>query len=290
MAACSRAETKQEAQQVADSARTVAARAGDKFADSWLTTKVQAKYFADRTIKARYINVDTRDGVVTLSGFVERPEQRTHAEQIARSTDGVRSVVDQLLVGHAPPGYSAAAPSSAVATTGSGDNPGAGTTPPPDDATITSSIQAKYFVEPSIKARQVDVDVRGGVVTLRGEVASEAERGQALTLARTTPGVQRVEDTLTINPAVTSAEGPATGSAATAAPAVHLDDAAVIIGVKTRLASANASQVEVSSRNGVVVLQGTVANADTRNRIIDTVRQSEGVVQVVDRLGVAPRK
>jgi len=67
-----------------------------------------------------------------------------------------------------------------------------------DDDLVTSMIQAKFFQDPEVKARDIDVSTRNGVVTLRGEVASAAERAQALRLARETQGVQRVEDALRI--------------------------------------------------------------------------------------------
>src|SRR5687767_15309883 len=101
-AACSRAETSREAHEAAAEVRTVAARAGDRLADSWLTAKVQAKFFADDDIKARYIDVSTRDGKVTLKGFVETDAVRQEALQIARNTEGVKQIEDRLLIGQAP--------------------------------------------------------------------------------------------------------------------------------------------------------------------------------------------
>ena len=62
--------------------------------------------------------------------------------------------------------------------------------------------QAKYFLDPAIKERNIRVELANGVITLRGQVASENERAQALTLARSTPGVQRVEDYLTVDAAL----------------------------------------------------------------------------------------
>ncbi len=286
-------------QQAADTTRTVAAKAGDRFADSWVTTKIQAKFFADRAIKARHIDVDTRDGVVTLSGYVENPELRMHAEQIARTTDGVRSVVDQLLVGHAPPGYAAAAPSAAVATTGSGDNPLPGENAPLDEASVVSSIQARYFRDPALKVRDIDVTAQSGVVTLHGAVANENERSQALTLARNTQGVQRVEDNLRVEPIPDGGAALAPGAAPAAAvaagqggtppSALPQDDAAVVRSVQARLSDANAGAVSVSAKAGVVTVEGRVADTGARTRILDVVRQSAGVVQVIDRMTIGPR-
>jgi osmotically-inducible protein OsmY len=70
--------------------------------------------------------------------------------------------------------------------------------PAPDDSTVVSLVQARYYLDPTLKTRQIDVTSANGVVTLKGQVASEGERAQALSLARSTQGVQRVEDALTV--------------------------------------------------------------------------------------------
>jgi len=49
----------------------------------------------------RKINMDVKNNVVTLRGMVETAEQKTEAEQIAKSTEGVKSVNNQLKVGRA---------------------------------------------------------------------------------------------------------------------------------------------------------------------------------------------
>lgn len=69
--------------------------------DSGITSSVKSKLVADDLVKARPINVDTKDKVVTLTGQVQSPAEESRALQIARDTKGVRDVVDQLNV--APP-------------------------------------------------------------------------------------------------------------------------------------------------------------------------------------------
>src|SRR5688500_8167174 len=76
VAGCNRTETRREARETAAEVKAAASRAGEQLADSWLTTKVQAQYFADEDIKSRYITVTSRDGTVTVKGFVERSEER----------------------------------------------------------------------------------------------------------------------------------------------------------------------------------------------------------------------
>lgn len=61
-----------------------------------ITAKIKAKMALDDRVKAAKIDVDTAGSVVTLSGRVASEDERARAVQLARETDGVTSVVDQL--------------------------------------------------------------------------------------------------------------------------------------------------------------------------------------------------
>ena len=78
--------------------------------DAGITTAVKSKLAADDTVKAYQVDVDTSNKVVTLRGDVETMAQKQHAVTIARNTDGVTDVIDQLRV------------NPTAATTGIGDN------------------------------------------------------------------------------------------------------------------------------------------------------------------------
>ena len=281
---CNRAETNKKTEQAAAELKTVAARAGDRLADGWLTTRIQAQYFADDQVKGRYIDVSTHDKVVTVKGYVESQAARERALQIARSTNGVQQVNDQLLIGQSPKAFEAAqsdTPQQPVATSGEA-RPAPGTAPL-DDAEVTSSIQAKYFLDPTVKGRHIEVETRGSVVTLSGEVASEGERAQALLLARSTQGVQRVEDHLTVN---AGAEQTA-GAQAAPRPTVPADDATVATSIKTQFsADPQLRAIDVSVQEGVTQLEGTVASTAVRQKAVDLARNTDGVTQVVDRLRI----
>jgi hyperosmotically inducible protein len=66
--------------------------------DQLITTKVKTKLIGDEIVKARNVNVDTYDGVVTLRGIVFSPKQRVRAKSIASETIGVKRVVSHLKV------------------------------------------------------------------------------------------------------------------------------------------------------------------------------------------------
>jgi hyperosmotically inducible protein len=279
--------------------KRVAARAGAELADGWLTTKIQSKFVADREIKATDIDVSSLDGVVTLKGRVQNEPIRSLAVAIAQNTSGVKQVVDQLSVVVAAPVAPArpanAVPAGAVATTGSAVPD---STPRTDDARITSGIQAKYFLDDKVKGRRIDVNSSNGIVTLHGEVGSDDERAQALLLARTTEGVQRVEDSLTvvIKQQSEAAPSPALSAAPSAvaqrAVAAKVDDTAMTTRLQTKLSSdglVKSADIQVTAKNGVILLEGTVPTSAAKQRALELARGAEGVTQVVDRIRVGKR-
>jgi hyperosmotically inducible periplasmic protein len=72
--------------------------AGTYIDDRTITTAVKAKLLEDKRTGGLSINVDTLNGEVALSGFAKSGEERVVAEQIARSTKGVRGVRNNLVV------------------------------------------------------------------------------------------------------------------------------------------------------------------------------------------------
>jgi osmotically-inducible protein OsmY len=72
--------------------------AGSAIGDGWITTKIHARFAEDDAVKGRRIDVDTSDGVVVLKGSVGSKLEYERAEELARSTDGVKRVVNRLTV------------------------------------------------------------------------------------------------------------------------------------------------------------------------------------------------
>lgn len=71
---------------------------GEYVDDTALTAKVKAAFVRDPIVKALDVKVDTFKGAVQLSGFVDTPEQKSRAEQIARGTPGVQSVKNNIAI------------------------------------------------------------------------------------------------------------------------------------------------------------------------------------------------
>lgn len=64
--------------------------------DGVITTEVKAKLIADSRTDAYKINVDTKQGVVQLTGFVDSTDQKQAAGEVARTVNGVKEVRNDL--------------------------------------------------------------------------------------------------------------------------------------------------------------------------------------------------
>jgi hyperosmotically inducible protein len=72
-------------------------RAGEQVIDDGaITTKVKAALAGDPRTKAHQVNVETREGRVQLSGFVDSSEAKSTAEELARAVDSVKSVDNEI--------------------------------------------------------------------------------------------------------------------------------------------------------------------------------------------------
>jgi hypothetical protein len=78
--------------------------AGCAQSDAGITTKVKAKLESDRAVSSpTQIQVATNGKVVTLTGTAVNDAEKAHVIQVAKSTEGVQDVVDQITVAAAAP-------------------------------------------------------------------------------------------------------------------------------------------------------------------------------------------
>ncbi|MDR3449563.1 MAG: BON domain-containing protein [Alphaproteobacteria bacterium] len=71
---------------------------GQVIDDTTISTKIRAQYVKDPIVQAMQIHVETMKGTVELSGFVDSKAAETRAVEIARITDGVKDVRDEIVV------------------------------------------------------------------------------------------------------------------------------------------------------------------------------------------------
>ena len=146
-------------------------------ADSTITTNVKSKLATDAETSALKIEVETNSGVVTLAGSVPTQAEKAEAEQLARNTEGVTRVINNITV--------------TQNTTG---ETGAGVAA--EDLMILSKIRSRYVAEGVVGP---DVEVKDGVVTLTGNVETARSKVRAESIARATHGVKSVNNMIVVN-------------------------------------------------------------------------------------------
>src|SRR5438552_11775417 len=90
--------TAKQAQEERERAKQNKETIGDTLDDAWIHTKIVAKLIGDTKTPERKINVDVVNNTVTLRGTVDTAEARAEAERVAKDTEGVTKVVNQLKV------------------------------------------------------------------------------------------------------------------------------------------------------------------------------------------------
>jgi len=78
-------------------------KAGEKIkeaagSDAAITTSIKADYLKDPDLSVFKIDVDTKDGMVTLNGMADTPAARMRAEKLASAIKGVKGVRNNLTV------------------------------------------------------------------------------------------------------------------------------------------------------------------------------------------------
>lgn len=93
--------TEEMARRERERAKEIGDTIGDTLDDSWIHTKIVAQLVANSATPERQINVDVKNNIVILRGVVDSAGQKTEAERIAKETEGVKRVVNQLKVASA---------------------------------------------------------------------------------------------------------------------------------------------------------------------------------------------
>jgi hyperosmotically inducible periplasmic protein len=142
--------------------------------DEGITSVVQQALETDEKVKARQVEVETREGVVYLTGVVDTEESRREAARVSWRTEGVRGVRNGLTVGERTVGEWV------------------------DDVMISSKVKSQLIANPGIEASDIDVGSSKGVVTLIGRVSTQRIKTDAEDIARATKGVSDVHNELQV--------------------------------------------------------------------------------------------
>ena len=216
----------------------------ERIATSFETSYVFKTYLAEDSVTTK-----VKDGVVTLSGTVADEAHKSLAQETAAGLPGVLRVDNQL----ATKGEVAAERS---------------------DGWIARRVRLALLFHRNVSARKISVEVKDGIVTLKGETSSQAKKELTIEYAKDIDGVREVKDAMT----VMATPAPAERSAGEL-----VDDASIIALVKAALVthrSTSAIKTGVETRTGVVTITGIAKNAAEKSLVTKLVGDTNGVTDV----------
>lgn len=157
-----------------------------------------------------------------------------------------------------------------------------------DDATLTASVKTALMADDTVRSMDINVETEKAVVSLNGQVQTQAQIDQAVSVARGVSGVRDVDNRLTLAAAgAAGTTGAASGDSATLGTAA--DDTAITARVKSALlAESEISSLDISveTTNGVVQLTGDVTNPAQIQKAAQVASAADGVKSVQNQLKV----
>lgn len=221
------------------------------------------------------IKVDVEQGTARLSGKVENEVERELAERIALDVQGIDKVDNQLQID--PQLTSEPGSRSALAQRF-------------EDATLVATVKSKLLWSNVTQGMDIDVASADGVVTLKGRAQSPEAKELAGNLATNTDGVVSVNNLISLSAAdsIAAKTQPQALSATE-----QMSDAWVTSKVKSSLIysrNLDGLNIKVDTREGVVTLNGVVANFAEKELAVEIARNIRGVKGVnADALKVLAR-
>ena len=194
------------------------------------------------------IKIESRDGVVTLTGTVSEESHKSLAHETVAGLPGVESVNNRLEV--------------------KGERPAENS-----DAWLRMKVKTLLFLHRILSDSKIEVNVNDSIVTLRGEATSQAQKELAAEYAKDVEGVKDVNNEMTVTK--TSKKTRTTGE--------KIDDASITAQVKMTLLyhrSTSALNTKVETKRGVVTLYGNASNAAELNLATKLAKDVNGVKDV----------
>jgi hyperosmotically inducible protein len=234
-------------------ATSVSVQASDM--DARIQSSAKKSYVFKTYLKGDDIKIESNDGVVTLTGTVAEDSHKSLAQDTVAGLPGVKSVDNRLEV--------------------KGERPAENS-----DTWISMKVKGALLFHRNVSATQTDVSVKDGVVTLRGEAVSDAQKELTTEYAKDVDGVKDVKNEMTVVKAPKNS-GETMGK--------KIDDASITAQVKMALLShrsTSALNTTVTTTEGVVTLGGKAKNAAEKDLVTKLVTDINGVKSVVNNMSV----
>lgn len=252
-----------------------------KVTDDWITFKIETRFMMDEIIPFYLIDVQTRNGVVTLSGCVNNSLIREQSAGIAEMVTGVESVINSIFVTphihlqnqiafdkkiFLPPYILKVEKKIQDALNEPIEK---------SDEEIKRTVEDVLFEDPRVISLNIGVEVRNGVVTLTGTVDSLNAKNTAKEIVKKIAGVSAVKNKLKVRPGILPSYSVV---------AENVRDAL------SRDPTTKHLDVSAEVQNNKVYLFGTVNTAYDKQYIKDVVSKVPGVVDIVNKLNIAPQR
>jgi osmotically-inducible protein OsmY len=233
---------------------TISLRAADT--DSRIESSAAKSYTFKTYLKDDSIKVDSKDGVVTITGTVADASHKSMAENTVASLPGVKSVDNELAInGEQPAEHS--------------------------DAWITTKVKTTLLFHRNVSATGTTVYTQDGVVTLQGVAESMAQKELTTEYAKDIDNVKSVNNEMTIA---------AIPAAPDATISDKIDDASITAEVKSSLLShhsTSAMHTGVTTTDGVVTLTGIAQNDAEKSLVTKLATDINGVTSVINNMTIA---
>lgn len=172
--------SKDEDKSAQDRAKSMMESVSDTASDMRMHLAIETKFAGSSELNVFSINTDVSDGVVRLEGEVETNTERELAAELAKSVDGVKKVENRLEVKGDDPSFVDRIRNGA------------------SDAALTARVKTRLLTSRNTSGLAIKVESDGNVVTLSGEVKSDAERDLAEMIATNTSGVADVRNRIEV--------------------------------------------------------------------------------------------
>ncbi len=226
--------------------------------DERIESSARNSYVFKTYLKHDDIKVRSKDGAVTLTGSVSEESHKSLAKETVAGLPGVKSVDDRLEV----KGTTRAANS---------------------DAWLGAKVKFTLLLHRNVSGSNTEVDAKDGIVTLRGEAASEAQKELTTEYAKDVEGVKDVKNEMTVG---TESK---TGKKTPMTMGEKIDDASITAQVKMSLLyhhSTSALNTTVTTKEGVVTVGGKARNAAEKDLVTKLASDIQGVKKVDNRMTV----